>query len=115
MLGRVLAPLLGALFLTTPAQAEPTMMGIALHCDSQPGKILEMVQEKYGELPFATAEGVVRNITGPWQTGVIVQTVNPQSLTFSIMIIDPISGTECLLLAGSKFAPAMIAPKGDPM
>jgi hypothetical protein len=116
MLERVLALLLGTLFLTTaPAQAEPRMMGIALHCDDEPGTIIQMVQEKYGELPFATAEGIVQNITGRWQPGTIIQTVNPEELSFSIIIIDPISGVECLLLAGNSFAPALFEPKGDPM
>jgi hypothetical protein len=91
------------------------MMGIGLHCDTEPGKIVQMVQEKYGELPFATGQGIVQNITGAWQSGIIIQTVNPEERSFSIIISDPISGVECLLLAGNSFAPALIEPKGDPM
>lgn len=118
MLGRVLAPLLVFFLATASAdetKAEPRMMGIALQCDSEPGKIVNMVQEKYGEIPFATAEGIVQNITGAWQTGIVIQTVNPTAFTYSIIISDPISGTECLLLAGNKFAPALYEPQGDPM
>ena len=118
MLARVLAPLLVFFLATASAdetKAEPRMMGIALQCDSEPGKIVQMVQEKYGEIPFATAEGIVQNITGAWQAGIIIQTVNPEARSLSIIISDPISGTECLLLAGKKFAPALFEPEGDPM
>jgi len=113
MLARILAPLL-VFFLATAslAQAEPRMMGIALQCDSEPGKIIQMVQDKYGEIPFAVAEGIVQNITGRWQSGIIIQTVNPEAQSFSIIIQDPQGGTECLLLAGSKFSPALVIP-GD--
>ena len=115
MLARVLAPLLVFFLTTANVQAEPRVMGIALQCDNEPGTILDMVQEKYGELPFATAEGIVQNITGTWQPGVVVQTVNPTAFSFSIIIIDPVTGTECLLLAGNSFAPALFEPEGDPM
>ena len=105
MLARVLAMLL-ALSLTTQAQAEPRMMGITLQCDNESGRILEMVQSgNYQELPFASAQGIVQNITGRWQAADVVMTVNPDSRSFSIVIIDPNSGTECLLLAGQKFGP----------
>lgn len=118
MLARVLAPLLVFLLATASADetnAEPRMMGLALRCDSEPGKIVEMVQGEYGELPFATGEGIVQNVTGIWQSGIVIQTVNPEERSFSIIISDPISGTECLLLAGKKFAPALFEPVGDPM
>lgn len=119
MLARVLAPLLVFFLATASAdetKAEPVMMGIALQCDSQPGKIIQMVQDKYGEIPFATAKGIVQNITGRWQSGIIIQTVNPQARSFSIIIQDPQGGTECLLLAGNSFAPVLnVVPEGDPM
>ena len=115
MLARVLAPLLVFFLATASAKAEPRMMGIALQCDNEPGKIVQMVQEKYGELPFATGQGIVQNISGAYQSGIVIQTVNPEERSFSIIISDPISGTECLLLAGNSFAPALIEPKGDPM
>jgi len=115
MLGRVLAPLLVFFLTTASANAEPRMMGIALQCDTEPGKIVQMVQEKYGELPFATGQGIVQNISGAYQSGIVIQTVNPEERSFSIIISDPISGTECLLLPGNSFAPALIEPKGDPM
>lgn len=102
MLARVLAVLL-ALCLTTHAQAASRMMGIALQCDDESGTLLSMVQDKYNELPFASAEGLVQNISGRWQTAQVVMTVDPDSRSYSIILIDPNSGTECLLLAGQKF------------
>ena len=102
MLARVLAMLL-ALGLTTNAQAEPRMMGIALQCDDESGTILSMVQDKFEELPFASAEGIVQNISGRWQAAQVIMTVHPDTRTYSVVIIDPNSGTECLLLAGTGF------------
>jgi hypothetical protein len=115
MLARVLTVLLVFFLATSSAKAEPRMMGIALQCDNEPGKIVQMVQEKYGELPFATGQGIVQNISGAYQSAIVIQTVNPEERSFSIIISDPISGTECLLLAGNSFAPALNEPEGDPM
>lgn len=107
MRARVLAVLLG-LFLTpaTSATAENLLMGIALQCESEPGKILELVQEKYGETPLAVGQGVLQNITGKWQGAEVLMTVNPESKSYSIIIRDPVSGVECILLAGNNFKPA---------
>ena len=88
MLARVLAPLLVFFLATASAKAEPRMMGIALQCDNEPGKIVQMVQEKYGELPFATGQGIVQNISGAYQSGIVIQTVNPEERSFSIIKID---------------------------
>jgi hypothetical protein len=113
MLARVLALLL-ALCLTTQAQAEPRMMGIALQCDNEAGKIITMVQEKYQEIPFATAQGLVQNITGKWQAAEVVVFMHPESRSFSVILIDPNSGTECLLLAGQGFT-GISEVLGDPL
>jgi len=112
MLGRVLAVLLGTLILTTgQAKAESLMMGIALQCDSEAGKIMAMVQDKYGEQPFAQAEGLIQNINGKWQKAFVYTFINPHKGSYSIIISDPVSGIECLMLAGEKFMPIV---QGDP-
>ena len=102
------------LFLTlTPAHAEPMIMGSMLHCDSESGKIISMVQEKYGEIPLATAQGIIQQINGRWVQADVVTTINPTSMSFSVIIIDPATGLECLLLAGQNFRPA--GPQGEPL
>lgn len=104
MLARVLALLL-ALTLTTALQAEPQRLPIILHCDDAPGTIISMVQDKYGELPFTTGEGVVQLYTGEWLKLEIITTVNPTTGTFSVIGVEPNTSSECMLLAGGKFAP----------
>jgi hypothetical protein len=117
MLARVLTVLLGLFLATAVADetlAEPMLMGTMLQCDNEPGKIISMVQEKYGEIPFSTAQGVIQNINGSWMKAEVVTTINPSSMSYSVIIIEPDSGTECLLLAGSNFAPAF-SVQGDPL
>ena len=117
MLARVLAPLLVFFLATASAndtKAEPMLMGTMLQCDNEPGKIISMVQEKYGEIPFSTAQGVIQSINGSWMQAEVVTTINPSSMSYSVIIIEPGSGTECLLLAGSNFAPAF-SVQGDPL
>jgi len=92
------------------ATAEPLMMGIALQCESEPGKIFAMVQDKYGEIPFSTGEVIMQNITGAWQQGRMYTFINPESKSFTMIVVDPISEVECLLVAGKNFAPAVPGP-----
>ena len=117
MLAKILAPLLVFFLATASAdetKAEPMLMGTMLQCDNEPGKIISMVQEKYGEVPFSTAQGVIQGISGSWMKAEVVTTINPSSMSYSVIIIEPDSGTECLLLAGSNFAPAF-SVQGDPL
>ena len=104
MLARVLAVLLG-LVLATSAQADPQRLPIILHCDDAPGTILSMVQQRYGEQPFAQGEGVVQLATGDWIELEILTMVNPSTGSYSIIGREPITGTECMILAGAKFGP----------
>jgi len=107
MQARVLAVLLG-LFLTpvTSAKAENLLMGIALQCESEPGKIIELVQEKYGEVPMAIGQGILQNISGKWQGAEVLMTVNPETRSYSVIVRDPVGEVECILLAGNNFEPA---------
>lgn len=117
MLARVLAPLLG-LFLATftaasAANAAQSVMPIMLQCDTDPGKVLGMVSNQYGELALAQGEGIVQSaISGRFQPAEIYITVNPQTLSYSVIAVDPQSGTECLLMVGSNFRPVS---HGDPL
>lgn len=107
MLGRLSALLLG-LFLTISnnVNAEPMVMPVLLICDSESGEIINMTQEEYGEIPFFQGQGVFQTQNGQWNTAIILSTVNPDTRTYSIIMVDPISGAECILLVGSQFAPA---------
>ena len=105
MLGRILAVLL-VFVLATSAHAEPKMMGVITQCDDEPGKVMQMVQERYNELPFSIGEGVIQNIQGAWIRGEMLMFVNPSSGSYSIILREPATGVECLLLAGGKLRPA---------
>ena len=119
MLARVLAPLLVFFLATASAdetKAEPMIMGTMLQCDSTPGKIISMVQDKYGEIPFSTATGIIQDIKGRWLQAEVYITINPSSMSYSVIVIEPNTGLECLLLAGRNFQPAFTeVPEGDPM
>ena len=108
MLGRLTALLLLGSFLaiTNKAHAEPMSMPIVLTCDSEPGAIIHMVQEKYGEAPFFVGEGLFMSMQGKWNKAQVLSTANPTSGTFSIILVEPFSGMECMLLVGSELAPA---------
>lgn len=107
MLGRLSTLLLGSILaVTNNAQAEPMAMPIVLSCDTEPGKIVHMVQEKYGEFPFFVGEGIFMMMNGKWNKAQVLSTANPTSGTFSIMIVEPTTGTECMLIVGSNLAPA---------
>jgi len=107
MLARVLAPLLG-LFLMIAAQtvkADPTVMGLMLRCESKPGDMFKMVQEKYGEIPFSSSTGIIQDVQGRWLQANIYMFINPTTFSYSIIAVDPVSETQCMLLAGKEFKP----------
>lgn len=108
MLGKVLAVVLGLFLMSTTAHSQSQLrMGIALECDSKVQNMLDLVQDKYGEQPFVTGQGLVQNITGKWQAAEVMMLVNPESKSFSVIIMDPVSGLACMLLAGQKFGVAL--------
>jgi hypothetical protein len=112
MLGRILTVLLG-IFLATPISAEPVSMGIILQCESESGKMFDLTQSKYGEIPLASGEGIFMSLTGQWKNAHMFMTVNPETKSYSIIIVDPETGTECMLLPGGNFRPITM-PQGDP-
>ena len=46
------------------------------------------------------------SVQGKWNKDQVISTANPTSGTFSIILVEPLSGMECMLLPGSKLAPA---------
>ena len=104
MLRRIPAALLG-IFLTVPfnAQAEPFVMPIGLRCDTDVNNIIDMVQTKYGEIPFASSETLVQVIPqGTWLPGITMQFINPTSGSFSMIMMDEKTGAGCMVLSGQK-------------
>ena len=104
MLRRIPTALLG-IFLTVPfnAQAEQFVMPIGLRCDTDVNNIIDMVQTKYGELPFATSESLVQVVPqGSWLPGITMQFINPSSGSFSLIMMDEDTGAGCLVIAGQK-------------
>ena len=107
MLGRLSTLLLGStLAITTSVKAEQKLFPVLLPCNTEPSSILNLVQDKYEELPFATAQGLVQSQDGEWFNGLVIQTVNPETRTFSVIWIDPQSGAECMVTTGKDFTPA---------
>jgi hypothetical protein len=104
MLGRLSAVLLG-IFLAVPinAQAEQFVMPIGLRCDTDANNIIDMVQTKYGEIPFASSQTLVQVVPqGGWLPGVTMQFINPSSGSFSLIMMDENTGAGCLVIAGQK-------------
>jgi len=112
MLGRLLTVLLG-IFLTTPISAEPLSMGVILQCESESGKMFDLTQSKYSEIPFAAGEGIFMSLSGQWKNAHVFMTVNPDTKSYSIIIVDPDTGIECMLMPGGNFRPLGM-PQGDP-
>lgn len=109
MLGRLSALLLGSILAVTNnahAEPQPVQMPIALACDMDVQNILSLVQTKYGEIPFAQATGILQLAqNGQWINGNVVQTINPSTKSFSLIIMDPSSGMGCMIIAGRDFQP----------
>lgn len=90
-----------ATLVTSQAQAEPKQFASIQQCNDEPGWIFNMVQQQYGEIPFLNGTAVIQAWpTSQWLTGEFYMTVNPDTMTFSIIMRDPASGLECLWLAG---------------
>ena len=104
MLGILSAGLLG-IFLAVPSvsKAEQFVMPIGLRCDTDVNNIIDMVQTKYGELPFATSESLVQVVPqGQWLPGRTLQFINPSNGSFSLVMMDEATGAGCLVIAGQK-------------
>ena len=104
MLKTLTAVFLGiSLLVPLNVKAEQFVMPIGLRCDTDVGNIIDMVQTKYGEIPFATSEALVQVVPqGGWLPGVTMQFINPSSGSFSLIMMDEATGAGCLVIAGQK-------------
>jgi hypothetical protein len=102
----------GLVSFTNIARAESLPLATVQHCETESGKLFEMVQTRYGEIPFLQGKTVVQAFpTMNWLEGDFYMTFNPSTGTFSIIVVDPSSGLECLWLGGGA-RPAGV--QGDP-
>lgn len=94
------------------AQATVLPLATIQNCETEPGKIFEMVQTRYGEIPFLQGKTMIQAFPSlDWLEGDFYMTFNPSTGTFSIIVVDPSSGMECLWLGGGA-VPAVV--QGDP-
>tara|TARA_B100000780_G_scaffold261427_1_gene213857 strand:+ start:1058 stop:1558 length:501 start_codon:yes stop_codon:yes gene_type:complete len=108
-------------------RVEQVILFIAAQCVPL-SQMAEMLEKKYGELPFVVGNGLITLAAGKNKGAVantkLVLTVNPKTNTFTVTGLMPDKMT-CLIMSGEKFAPAMLPkqkpknlnylPKGDPV
>lgn len=87
-------------------EQQPLPFASVQWCEPQAGKMFDMVQDKYGEQPFLQGEATVQTLQGQWIKGNFYMLMNPDTRTFSVILVDPESGLECLWLAGGKVKPS---------
>lgn len=87
--------------------ADPLPLATVQWCEPESGKMFDMVQNKYGEIPFIQGSTSVQTMQGSWLKGDFYMLMNPESKTFSIILVDPQSGLECLWLAGGDVVPSV--------
>ena len=91
---------------STVAQAEVLPLATVQRCETEPNKMFEMVQEEYGEIPFLQGTTLVQAFPSlEWLNGDFYMTMNPDTRTFSIIVVDPQTGMECLWLGGQNAQP----------
>jgi len=93
--------------ITPDQQPEKTnkLFPVMLECDGEPEKIFSLVQNKYGEEPFASGSIIVRSaVTGQFFEAKAFMLVNPDTKSFSLigMFAD---GSGCMLINGNTFSP----------
>ena len=90
------------------AQAEPVPFATVQQCETEDsGKIFDLVQNQYSEIPFLEGTTIVQTIQGTWIGADFYMLMNPETRSFSIILVDPSSGIECLWLAGENAAPSL--------
>jgi len=93
--------------ITPDPQPERTnkLFPVMLECDGEPEKIFSLVQNKYGEEPFASGNILVRSaVTGQFFEAQAFMLVNPDTKSFSLigMFAD---GSGCMIINGNTFSP----------
>lgn len=93
------------------ALSEPVPFATVQQCElEEQGILFDLVQSQYGEIPFLEGKTLVQTIQGTWLEAEFYMLMNPETRSFSVILVDPNSGTECLWLAGQNAAPS---PVGD--
>lgn len=93
------------------AFAEPRRLAVILECDTELADILDMVQTKYKEQPFATGKMLLQvmmpNGVAQWTETDMLMTVNPTAPDKSFSVIAGFAnGHGCVLVPGKGFAPS---------
>ena len=93
------------------AYAEPRRLAVILECDTDLADILNMVQLKYYEKPFAQGKMLLQvmmpNGVTQWQEADMLMLVNPTApdRSFSVIAGFP-NGHGCVLVPGKEFSPS---------
>ena len=102
--------LLGLTLVVTPAiaqQEEYEITTLLLAHDCAPAeRIIPLLREEWGELPFALGTAVVTLKDGQQAIGVLMMNVNPSTLSYTINILFPDDDMMCMLVNGEDFQPA---------
>lgn len=70
-----------------------------------PEAVLLLLQEEYGEIPFAQGPGAVSSLDGTPLPGNMVLYVNPETLTFTVTLMNPAGTAQCMIMNGEDFSP----------
>lgn len=96
-----------------PSMAEERRFLSVLECDADAGKILDLLDKEYKELPLAEASGFVRSAnSGQYYTTYNILYVNPETKSWTLVSIFDDDGTGCIIQSGKDFRPAT-SPQGE--
>ena len=93
--------------ITPDQQPEKThkLFPVMFECDEKPEKIFSLVQNKYGEKPFASGNVLIRSaVTGQFFEAQAFMLVNPDTASFSLIGIFA-DGSGCMIINGNTFSP----------
>ena len=107
--------LLGLTLVVTPAIAQQEedngLRSLLLAHDCAPAeRIINLLREDWGELPFALGTAIVTLENGQQAQGVLMMNVNPSTLSYTINILFLDDGMMCMLVNGEDFQPAQNKP-----
>lgn len=104
---KIAAACLFLLAVFSTAQADEMSLPTVAQCDTDPKNILKVVEEQYDEVPFVEGDGGIISVNGQYMVTQFYMYLNPESKSFSIVIIDPITGAGCLYFAGNNLIPSV--------
>lgn len=111
-LALILSLLLGLTTQVYSQQQDNTDKTLLLIHDCAPAeRVLPLLREEWGELPFALGTAIVTLKDGREADGVLLMNVNPSTLSYTINILFVDDGMMCMLVNGDDFQPAQNKPK----